>query len=52
MIKSLTRKKKKKNELLDITMFFICFYIVMQNGNLERRVEETVLSDKFPCRQV
>ena len=35
MLKSLTRKKKKKkNELLDITMFFICFYIVMQNGNL------------------
>ncbi|EQC98122.1 hypothetical protein NM96037_1652 [Neisseria meningitidis 96037] len=23
-----------------------------KSGNLERRVEETVLSDKFPCRQV
>ncbi len=32
--------------------FYIFFYLVMQNGNLERRVEETVLSDKFPCRQV
>ncbi len=31
--------------------FLYVFYIVMQNGNLERRVEETVLSDKFPCRQ-
>ncbi|WP_308184578.1 hypothetical protein, partial [Neisseria polysaccharea] len=46
------KKKKKKNGLFDTPMFFICFYIVMQNGNLERRVEETVLSDKFPCRQV
>lgn len=35
MLKSLThQKKKKKNELLDIPMFFICFYLVMQNGNL------------------
>ena len=35
-----------------IPMITAIFRHSRENGNLERRVEETVLSDKFPCRQV
>ena len=41
------------------TSSFLQFFVIpvtlrhsRESGNLERKVEETVLSDKFPCRQV